>query len=593
MFTFKKNAVIFFLALFLGAVPLPSLSNSNNETALVQNIRYGYSKEGVRIVLDLSRKPEFSYYSISDSSVITLDIFDAKLSPGFKPEPQKDDPLLNPCRIEQFNMRQVRMTIPLKYGLPIDNVDVLTLTEPDRIVIDLYRDYNNFIQFHITQNIAWLQIEKASQGRFTLVNELFVNYKSPDVRVDVELAKNSGKNREAITDMVKRTGAIAGINGGYFSNSGENLGLIVKDGKIVSPSVKRRPPRTAFGITFDNEILFNRVNDNAGKLVPLWGKSWTNIITALGGGPRLISDGKIHITAAEEGFGKGGNDITRRTGRTSLGVTSEGMLGLFTFSGFRSNHKDGVLLEDMAYYMKERSIINGMNLDGGGSTAMSIMGHLVSKAPGHGNFQRAVTNGIMIYDNSPIISPRYIALEPREIVLPADGKTETLLKVLIADTDQKPVPDKTPVAISSGTGLFEKKYHYTQNGLVHINVKSIRLPGVYTIRLECGPVTTTFPVKFISAEEAFITTEVRPAGGGAAANKISRFIIKALVRDAFKNPMTGKGVKFEIVEGEGSFSASNAITKPNGEADTTLTLKSPKAKVKVTAGGLEPLYLDF
>ncbi len=664
-------------------VPPPEDLLSGNLTT-VRSIRFGSNKDGIRIVMDFSKKYIYQVRSIKDSSVIYVDIYNAVLADGFQVPRFKADPLLSSVSVKQYNPRQVRMTLKLRYGVPIDNVDTIELKNPQRLAIDLFREYNNFIQFHITKNIVWLQTERASSGRFTLINELYVNHKSPDVTVDVELAKNTGKSREVVCNLVKRKGAIAGVNGGYFSNSGQNLGLIVKEGKVLAPSVKRRPPRTAFGITFDNKIVFNRVIDKNGKLITAWGKVWDSVVMALGAGPRVISDGKVHITAQQEGLGKGGNDITRRTGRTALGVTKDGNLALFTFSGFRNNHKDGVKLEDMGKYLLSRKIMDAMNLDGGGSTAMSIMGYPVGKPPQQGKYQRPVANCVLIYDKSPVISPCHIAIEPRQIVMPADGISETRLRILVCDRNQKPVPDGTAIAFASGAGLIKKKYAYTKNGLADVIVKSARAPGSYSLKVECGPLRTFIPMRLTNGETVSMVADAKilkavpdskgstvkadkkddtndfekeesdddeeddpdanqPGGSGGSGDnsgngsggngkgssdngrsgsdgnsngnggnssangrdtsdtgkdltangKGSRFILQALVRDEYGNPVKGAAVKFTLIEGKGALSGCNIATKANGVADVSFTLLSDKAKVMITSGNMEPVYKEF
>jgi len=615
----KSIIPVILLTLFiLCAVVGSPVHANNNNTSHVNEVKYGFSRDGIRIVIVLSKECDFDIYSIKDSSKIHLDLFDTKLSERFRTPSQKYDPLLGKCKIEQYNFRQVKMLIPLKYGLPIDNVDVFTLKKPDRIVIDILRNYNNYFQFHITKNIIWLQIERAANGRFTLINELYVNHKSPDVTVDVELAKNGGKRRENICSMVKRTGAVAGVNGGYFSKNGQNLGLIVRKGKVVASSVKRRPPRTAFGITSDNKVLFNRVSDKKGKLVPMWGKPWKSIVTALGAGPRIIAKGKLHITANQEALGKGGNDITRRTGRTAVGATKDGRLVLYTVSAFRNNHKDGMKLEELAAYLHGREIFDAMNLDGGGSTAMSIMGYLVSKAPGHGKYQRPVANGLLIYDKSPVISPYYIAMEPMEVVMPADGVSEKILRVLVCDRNQKPVPDNTPVAVISGIGLVSKKYFYTRRGMVDIKIKSVRDPGNYSIKLECGPLRTFIPMKLTYGETTEIVAEkIEPkfrsideilkdnndddknennknnGDNGKIIIKKKEYPIRVLIRDCYKNPLKNIKVRFSVVEGKGEIDKVVAKTGKNGVVKNRFTPSEMPAKIMITCPGAEPVYMEF
>lgn len=603
---------ILILAAFFILLSFCLPADAADEVVKAKALRVGLNDEGIRVVVDLSGKCTYQVRSIKDSSVIYIDLFDTRLADDFDVPNHRPDPMLKKVSASEYNFRMTTVKIQLKYGVPIDNIHVFDLKDPDRIVLDVYRDYHNFVQFYITRNILWMQTERAANGKFTLINELYVNHKSPDVRVDIELARNGGKKRETVSSMVKRTGAIAGVNGGYFGKGGQNLGLLVKDGKILASAVRYRPPRTAFGINFDREVLFNRVVDKKGKLVTLWGKPWKDIVVALGAGPRLISAGKLHITANQEGLGRSGNDITRRTGRTTLGLTKKGSLVLMTASGFRSNKKDGMKLKEIASYMLKRDVVDGMNLDGGGSTAMSIMGYPVSKPPMQGKYQRPVANALLIYDKSPIISPAYIGLDPEQVVMPADGSTTKTLRVLVTDKNENPVPDETAVSFASGAGIFERRNYYTKNGLVDVEMKSIRAPGNYSIKIDCGPVRKFLPLKLEYGEPKEILTSVIPLGkrvktSGAKEKEkekkkyfappesskqfVKKFIIKALVRDEYLNPYRGKSVKFTLIRGKGSFSTQKSLTKANGIADTTLTLKSPTGKVKVEAKGLEPVTL--
>ncbi|MFP4498767.1 MAG: phosphodiester glycosidase family protein [Vulcanimicrobiota bacterium] len=601
----RKNILLikkyFIFAIFLIFLMKTGIEASQ-DFVKVRDLRLGINKEGIRLVVDVSKPCQYQVRSIKDSSVIYLEIFDAQLAEDFKMPNLTPDKMLEKIHVNQPNFSQVKITIPLAYGVPIDNVHFFTLENPNRIVIDIVRDYNKYIQFYITNNILWMQTERASDGKFTLINELFVNQKSPDVVVEVEFARGKD-NREKVSDMVKRTNAIAGVNGGYFSQKGASLGLVVKNGKIAASSVKRRPPRTAIGFDFDKNIHFNRVEDRNGKLKPLWGSPWENMVLALGAGPRLIAEGKIHITDKEEGFSKGGNDITRRAGRTAVGVSKDGNLVMITASGFRSNAKDGMKLPDLAEYMKSRDIVDAMNLDGGGSTAMSILGYLVSKPPLQGNYQRPVANGLLVYDKTPIISPRYMGIDPPQLVMPADGVTEKMLRILVTDAQKQPVPDGTAVTFASGVGMFPSKTYYTKNGLVDIQVKSLRAPGNYSIKVECGPIITFLSVKlqYGKPNEVLVNAKVlenidypkAPREDDKIVYYGKKFLLESLVRDEFKNPIKGKTVEFNILRGEGSFSCDKSITRADGIADTTFSLKSTRALVQVSAANLPNRILEF
>ncbi len=73
---------------------------------------------------------------------------------------------------------------------------------------------------------------------------------SPTVQLKPELAQGTiysdddSKGRETVSQMVARTGAIAGINADFFPFTGDPLGLMIRNGQLFSEPVK---PRAAFG----------------------------------------------------------------------------------------------------------------------------------------------------------------------------------------------------------------------------------------------------------------------------------------------------------------------------------------------------------
>lgn len=83
-----------------------------------------------------------------------------------------------------------------------------------------------------------------------IVHALRYSPASASVKAVPELANgtiftdDASKGRETVSEMVARTGAIAGINGDYFPFTGDPLGLMVREGQLLSQPVK---PRAALG----------------------------------------------------------------------------------------------------------------------------------------------------------------------------------------------------------------------------------------------------------------------------------------------------------------------------------------------------------
>ncbi|WP_066634551.1 phosphodiester glycosidase family protein [Desulfolucanica intricata] len=80
-----------------------------------------------------------------------------------------------------------------------------------------------------------------------------------------------------VTEMAKRTGAVAGINGGFFQmKNHRSIGLVFHDGKMVA-SPAQRQDMPGFGITKDNRIVMDifgfsgQVYAENGNSFPLFG----------------------------------------------------------------------------------------------------------------------------------------------------------------------------------------------------------------------------------------------------------------------------------------------------------------------------------
>ena len=126
---------------------------------------------------------------------------------------------------------------------------------------------------------------------------------------------------------------------------------------------------------------------------------WSQVEQAVGGGPWLVKGGKEYVDSSDEGFE--GSFASRQHPRTAIGVTADNKLLLVTVDG-RQSISEGLNLRGLAALMKKLGAINAINLDGGGSTTMSIKGLLVNSPSG--GAQRAVADGVLVYAGQPEIA---------------------------------------------------------------------------------------------------------------------------------------------------------------------------------------------
>ncbi len=120
---------------------------------------------------------------------------------------------------------------------------------------------------------------------------------------------------------------------------------------------------------------------------------WPALAQAIGGGPRLVKDGRKHITASPEGFQP---DIyASAPSRTAVGISADGRLLLVVAEGAGERERYGMTLEELASTMIKLGARDAMNLDGGGSTTLVADGRLLN-APSDGA-ERRVSNALLVF----------------------------------------------------------------------------------------------------------------------------------------------------------------------------------------------------
>lgn len=87
---------------------------------------------------------------------------------------------------------------------------------------------------------------------------------------------------------------------------------------------------------------------------------------ATGGGDILVKDG---VMTDPETWDKA---ISPKNPRTALGVKADGTVATYVFDGRESDHSAGLTLKALAEEMLARGCIDAVNLDGGGSSAISV-----------------------------------------------------------------------------------------------------------------------------------------------------------------------------------------------------------------------------
>jgi Phosphodiester glycosidase/SPOR domain len=119
------------------------------------------------------------------------------------------------------------------------------------------------------------------------------------------------------------------------------------------------------------------------------------------GGPRLLKRGHRDITGRSEGFHHPADPSffwkfgVRRNPRTMAGITRRGRLLLVTVDGHQPGWSLGLSFPEEARLMRALGARDAVNLDGGGSTTLSIHGQLANR-PSDATGERPVGDAILL-----------------------------------------------------------------------------------------------------------------------------------------------------------------------------------------------------
>jgi len=196
----------------------------------------------------------------------------------------------------------------------------------------------------------------------------------------------TGPGIQAVFDATGHVVAV-GARGGSIPTGGSAVQA------IGAPATWLQAHLTVGAITRVDSSLRD---DRTGQPQPL--DSATAIVSA---GPTLLRDGHPAVDAVTEGFldphdlsfGFAFSEV--RQPRTLAGIDASGRLLLVTVDGRGPGVSEGLTLTELASLARQLGAREAMNLDGGGSTAMTVDGQLVTH-PSDTTGERAVGDAVTI-----------------------------------------------------------------------------------------------------------------------------------------------------------------------------------------------------
>lgn len=201
---------------------------------------------------------------------------------------------------------------------------------------------------------------------------------------------------EKVSSMVKRTGAIAGVNAGGFvdpewmGNGFQPTGIVIAGGKIYYNDNDADKPTSIVGIDKNGRMV-------AGKYKPseMLAMGVREAVTFT---PQFIVDGKGLIKDQASGWGI--------APRTSMAQTADGTI-MFAIIDGRQTHSIGATLYDIQQIFLEKGAVIAANLDGGSSTVLVHNNEIINKpASPHG--ERYLPTAFLVFEHPEQVTIRNI-----------------------------------------------------------------------------------------------------------------------------------------------------------------------------------------
>lgn len=167
---------------------------------------------------------------------------------------------------------------------------------------------------------------------------------------------------------------------------------------------------------------------------------WTQVHTAIAGGPQVLRNGQVTPPAdwISEGFEPRVHSNVRHP-RTAIGRTANNETVMITADGRQNGYSVGLTMQELGQYMASQGVVDAVSLDGGGSTQVTVGSRLVNR-PCCDRSLRRVADGIAILPRQTRVkrvkgSERIETAAEAAIQSYTQGKTPT---VVLARADAYP-----------------------------------------------------------------------------------------------------------------------------------------------------------
>ncbi|SEO32402.1 Exopolysaccharide biosynthesis protein [Paenibacillus sp. OV219] len=262
--------------------------------------------------------------------------------------------------------------------------------ELDKRVADYNKKFDQMADVKDNHNINLAAHPEGSVGIEPITHKTFKGYLMyvHDPKMIRVVTTNIVGEGERVLSMVKRTGAIAGVNGGAFDdpnwegNGFKPAGIVMSGGKVLYKGNGMNAKVNVVGIDKNGLMIAGRYTPN--QLVKM------GVSEAVTFQPKFIVNGKGLIKSEADGWGI--------APRTSMAQLKDGTIVFVVIDGRQPGYSVGATLYDVQNILLEKGAVTAANLDGGSSTVLVKDDQVVNK-PSSKYGPRYLPTAFLVFDH--------------------------------------------------------------------------------------------------------------------------------------------------------------------------------------------------
>ncbi|WP_371263458.1 phosphodiester glycosidase family protein [Paenibacillus sp. 1_12] len=238
---------------------------------------------------------------------------------------------------------------------------------------------------------------KNFKGKLLIVNDA--------KKLRIAVPGKAGKG-EKVSSMVKRLGAVAGVNAGGFvdpewmGNGFQPTGIVISGGKIFYNDGGMNTANHIVAIDKDGRMVAGKYKPS--ELLQM------GVQEAVTFAPRFIVNGVGQIKSQADGWGV--------APRTAMAQKEDGTIMFAIIDGRQPGYSIGATLYDIQQIFLEKGAVTAANLDGGSSTVLVHNNEIVNR-PSSEYGERFLPTAWLVFDNPDSAPIRNIweGLDPSKI----------------------------------------------------------------------------------------------------------------------------------------------------------------------------------